>query len=126
MDKSTFRSVELLFHVLPVNTIRRLRYIGLIEGVSSLLLFFVAMPLKYLNDMPQAVTVVGAIHGFLFILYMLALGQTMIKLKHSLGWGAKVFIAAIFPFGPFFIEPALRREQAKLEDKAATSSYTEQ
>ena len=110
----------------PVNTIRRLRYIGLIEGVSSLLLFFVAMPLKYLNDMPQAVTVVGAAHGLLFILYMLALGQTMIQLKHSLGWTAKVFIAAIFPFGPFFIEPDLRREQVKLENKAATSSYTEQ
>ncbi|HIF79582.1 MAG TPA: DUF3817 domain-containing protein [Gammaproteobacteria bacterium] len=109
-----------------MNTIRRLRYIGLIEGVSSLLLFFVAMPLKYLNDMPQAVTVVGAVHGFLFILYMLALGQTMIQLKRSLGWAAKVFIAAIFPFGPFFIEPALRREQVKLENKTATSSYNEQ
>ena len=109
-----------------MNTIRRLRYIGLIEGVSSLLLFFVAMPLKYLNDMPRAVTVVGTVHGFLFILYMLALGQTMIQLKHSLGWAAKVFIAAIFPFGPFLIEPALRREQVKLENKAATSSYTEQ
>jgi hypothetical protein len=57
---------------------------------------------------------------------MLALGQTMIQLKHSLGWAAKVFIAAIFPFGPFFIEPALRREQVKLENKAATSLYTEQ
>ena len=108
-----------------MNTIRRLRYIGLIEGVSSLLLFFVAMPLKYLNDMPRAVTVVGTIHGVLFILYMLALGQTMIQLKHSLGWAAKVLIAAIFPFGPFFIEPALRREQAKLENKAATSSNPE-
>jgi hypothetical protein len=57
---------------------------------------------------------------------MLALGQTMIQLKLSLGWAAKVFIAAIFPFGPFLIEPALRREQVKLENKAATSSYTEQ
>ena len=44
----------------------------------------------------------------------------------SLGWVAKVFIAAISPFGPFFIEPALRREQAKLENKVENSSYTEQ
>ena len=105
-----------------MNTIRRLRYIGLIEGVSSLLLFFVAMPLKHLNDMPQAVTVVGAIHGFLFLLYMLTLVQTLIQLKLSLGWAAKVFIAAILPFGPFFIEADLRREQVKFEHKAATSS----
>ena len=84
------------------------------------------MPLKYLNDMPLAVTVVGTVHGFLFIIYMLALGQTMIQLKHSLGWAAKVFIAAVFPFGPFFIEPDLRREQVKLENKAAPSSSSEQ
>ena len=57
---------------------------------------------------------------------MLALGQTMIKLKRSLGWAAKVFIAAIFPFGPFLIEPALRREQVKLGNKAETSSSNEQ
>jgi integral membrane protein len=76
--------------------------------------------------MPQAVTVVGTVHGFLFILYMLALGQTMIKLKRSLGWATKVFIAAIFPFGPFLIEPALCREQVKLRNKAATSSSNEQ
>ena len=72
--------------------------------------------------MPQAVTVVGAIHGFLFLLYMLTLGQTLIQLKLSLGWAAKVFIAAILPFGPFFIEADLRREQVKFEHKAATSS----
>ena len=84
------------------------------------------MPLKYLNDMPRAVSLVGEEHGLLFILYMLALGQTLIQLKYSLGWAAKVFIAAIFPFGPFFIEPDLRREQVKLENKAATGSYTEQ
>tara|TARA_B100001250_G_C19740188_1_gene762689 strand:+ start:201 stop:539 length:339 start_codon:yes stop_codon:yes gene_type:complete len=109
-----------------VSAIRRLRYIGLIEGVSSLLLFFVAMPLKYLYDMPQAVTVVGTIHGVLFILYMLALVQTMIQLKQSLGWAAKVIVAAVFPFGPFFIEADLRREQVKFEHNAATSSYKSQ
>ena len=81
------------------------------------------MPLKYLNDMPRAVTIVGTVHGFLFILYMLALGQTMIQLKHSLGWAAKVFIAAVFPFGPFFIELDLRCDPVKLEYKVATSSY---
>lgn len=109
-----------------MNTIRRLRYIGLIEGVSSLLLFFVAMPLKYLNDMPQAVTAVGTMHGFLFILYMLALGQTLIQLKHSLGWAAKVIVAAVFPFGPFFIEADLRHEQVKLEQNAGTNLYKRQ
>jgi|TARA_B110000438_G_scaffold141165_1_gene136242 integral membrane protein len=84
------------------------------------------MPLKYLNDMPQAVTAVGTMHGFLFILYMLALGQTLIQLKHSLGWAAKVIVAAVFPFGPFFIEADLRHEQVKLEQNAGTNLYKRQ
>ncbi len=65
-------------------------------------------------------------HGFLFILYMLALGQTLIQLKHSLGWAAKVIVAAVFPFGPFFIEADLRREQVKLEQNAGTNLYKRQ
>lgn len=76
--------------------------------------------------MPQAVTAVGTMHGFLFILYMLALGQTLIQLKYSLGWAAKVIVAAVFPFGPFFIEADLRREQVKLEQNAGTNLYKRQ
>ena len=39
---------------------------GLIEGTSTLVLFGIAMPLKYLGDMPQAVHGVGLMHGVLF------------------------------------------------------------
>ena len=40
------------------------------EGLSCIVLFFVAMPLKYLADMPEVVTQVGRIHGGLFCLYI--------------------------------------------------------
>ncbi|MDC3378775.1 DUF3817 domain-containing protein, partial [Planctomycetota bacterium] len=46
--------------------LKKLRLLGIIEGTSTLLLFGVAMPLKYLNDMPMAVTVAGSLHGVLF------------------------------------------------------------
>ena len=49
-----------------------MRLISLVEGVSFLLLLGVAMPLKYLAGIPEVVTVVGAAHGVLFILYALA------------------------------------------------------
>lgn len=39
-----------------IKAIKWLRHTGIIEGISSLLLFFVAMPLKYLADKPQACT----------------------------------------------------------------------
>lgn len=43
---------------------RGLRQLAIVEGISTLVLFFVAMPLKYFAGMPQAVTVVGPFTGF--------------------------------------------------------------
>ena len=94
-----------------IKAIQQLRHIGLVEGTSTLLLFFVAMPLKYAAGMPMAVSIVGMIHGILFTLYCIALVRASLVLKRSFGWSAIVFIAAIIPFGPFVLERRLRREQ---------------
>ncbi|MFN8325188.1 DUF3817 domain-containing protein [Flavobacterium sp.] len=75
-----------------------------LEGISLLLLLFVAMPLKYFFDLPQYVRVIGMIHGILFIGYMII--ATMLKTEES--WNNKKFfevcIASIIPFGTFYIE----------------------
>ncbi len=89
--------------------LRRLRVLGVVEGISTLLLFFVAMPLKYMADMPMAVTIVGSIHGFLFIALCLALvlGRDAVPLPNRL----VVFgiLGAIVPFGPFVVDRHLDR-----------------
>lgn len=97
-----------------IKAIKWLRHTGIIEGISSLLLFFVAMPLKYLADKPQAVRVIGMIHGLLFVLYVIALARAALVLKRPWNWSAKILIAAIIPFGPFIVEPSLKREQEAL------------
>ncbi|KKJ79704.1 putative membrane protein YdzA, partial [Bacillus subtilis] len=43
--------------------IGRLRTMGFIEGMSLLILLFIAMPLKYWAGLPLAVTIVGSVHG---------------------------------------------------------------
>lgn len=88
----------------------RLRVIGILEGCSTLLLFFVAMPLKYKFDMPEAVSVVGMGHGILFLLYVLAAILAMLDRGWGFGRLLVVWIAAVIPFGPFVIEPSLKRE----------------
>lgn len=88
-----------------------LRLFSIIEGVSTLILFFVAMPLKYYADMPMAVTIVGSVHGLLFValfaLYVVAIEKLRIPL-----WlfGAGI-IGAVFPFGPFVLEIWLKKHQ---------------
>ena len=101
-----------------IKAIRQLRHIGLVEGISTLLLFLVAMPLKYAADMPKAVSTVGMIHGVLFTLYVIALIRAALALKRPFKWSAKVFIAAIIPFGPFVIERGLCREEQALRETA--------
>lgn len=93
----------------------RLRLVGLLEGASFLLLLGVAMPLKYLAGMPEAVRVVGLVHGVLFMLFVLVLAQT----AGALGWRPRkvvvAFVAAVLPFGPFVLDSRLRREAEAAE-----------
>ena len=88
---------------MPASPIGRLRKIGKIEGLSFLLLLFVAMPLKYLADQAWAVKVVGWAHGVLFVWFCWVLFKAW---KDRLPWlpAAYAFIASLVPFGPFIID----------------------
>jgi integral membrane protein len=87
--------------------IRRLRAVALAEGVSFLILLGVAMPLKYLADMPLAVRIAGWIHGLLFIAVLYLLSRAAAQLSWSRRQIAVVVIAALLPFGPFVIDRRL-------------------
>ena len=95
--------------------IGRLRLIGLLEGLSFIVLLFVAMPLKYLWGLPGSVRVVGMIHGVLFIIFC----GLLLNAKEAAGWNIKqagrILFAALLPFGPFVIDGRLRREAASLQ-----------
>jgi len=85
--------------------------LGRIEGISSLLLFFVAMPMKYALGMAWAVTGVGWAHGLLFTIYIGALVLVGVERKWKITSMFLLFIAAILPGGPLYLEKfILRRE----------------
>lgn len=79
------------------------------EGISTLVLFGIAMPLKYLAGMPMAVTIIGSIHGVLFLALasMFVLGTRRIPI--SKGMAAAGIVAAVVPFGPFVMDRRLER-----------------
>ena len=82
----------------------RFRLISFIEGISTIVLFLVAMPLKYQFDMPMAVRIAGSVHGLLFLIYIGMLVHTWA----SQAWPLKMFIAGLFaaipPFGTFIYD----------------------
>jgi integral membrane protein len=79
-----------------------------IEGVSLLLLLFVAMPFKYILGNPLLVKVIGMAHGILFI----ALVIWIILMAKKDNWSAKLVILSLIsssvPFGMYFFEKQVK------------------
>ena len=98
----------------------RLRVVAFVEGCSYLLLLGVAMPLKYLAGFPLAVRIVGAIHGGLFLLFCAALVPAAIAARWSMLRSVVVFASSLVPFGTFWIDGSLKREDAALRNAATT------
>lgn len=86
------------------NQIRVFRWVSILEGISFLVLLFLAMPLKYFFDMPQMVRIVGMAHGVLFIAYLLG----AFWMYNPLNWQPRTLVVVIacsvVPFGPFYVE----------------------
>jgi integral membrane protein len=80
------------------------RIISFLEGISYLLLLFIAVPLKYFNGQEYLVKILGMPHGILFILYILI----SIILKNKMNWSIRqtieIMIGSIIPFGTFYID----------------------
>ncbi|MEX2597086.1 MAG: DUF3817 domain-containing protein [Salibacteraceae bacterium] len=91
------------------NHLNRFIWISRLEGVSFLLLVFIAMPLKYGAGMPLMVKYVGWAHGVLFMAYMLQLLITAYVLKWEILRVIYGFVASLLPFGPFVFERSLRK-----------------
>ena len=83
--------------------IQRFLWVGHAEGISYLLLLFVAMPLKYYFDLPQAVRFAGSIHGILFVGFVFLIVWLVTQQKLSLMGAMKAFILSLIPFGTFFL-----------------------
>lgn len=92
----------------------RLRLVSILEGVSYILLLGVAMPLKYMFDLPMAVRVVGMGHGILFILLVLAIGKAHLKFKWEAGFSMLIFAASLVPFGAFWMDRRLRARDPEM------------
>jgi integral membrane protein len=80
------------------------RIVSLLEGVSYLLLLFIATPIKYLQGDATYVKLLGMPHGLLFMLYIVL----AIVIQKQMNWNNKtlgiVLICSIIPFGTFYVD----------------------
>ena len=89
-------------------TVEWFRKVAIAEGVSFLLLLFIAMPLKYLANWPYAVKYIGWAHGVLFVALLILAFETKSILKKNFAWLVKAFVASILPFGTFVLEKQMK------------------
>jgi integral membrane protein len=80
------------------------RIVSFLEGVSYLLLLFIATPIKYLSDDPSYVKMLGMPHGILFMVYIIL----AFMIKKEMNWNNKdfgiVLLCSILPFGTFYMD----------------------
>jgi len=81
-----------------------LRLSALVEGISYLLLLFIAMPIKYWAGIEEPVRVVGMAHGALFVWYVLAVLAAKMEFKLSFKDTALALLASLLPFGTFYAD----------------------
>ena len=100
--------------------IGRLRLLGILEGISTLLLLFIAMPAKYFFGRPELVRSVGMIHGRLFLLFV---GMTFV-VAERLNWRFwkitwKILLASVIPFATFYVDATILKRMDEGETKRA-------
>lgn len=82
----------------------RYRALAYIVGVGLLVLVCVGVPLEYAADQNAVVAIVGPIHGFVYIVYLLV----AFDLARRCGWTLRqtlaVLLAGTIPFLTFVVE----------------------
>lgn len=100
------------------NSLKTFKSVATMEGISFILLLFVAMPLKYMAGFPIATKIIGMIHGGLFLWYIKAQYDAHKEYNWSLKFNTLAFIASLVPFATFYLKKeldkiALKEQTAK-------------
>jgi len=95
------------------------RLVSLVEGVSLLILLFVAVPLRYYGGLHGPVWYVGWTHGLLFLTY----GGFALVISHLWEWSVlrwlATFLLGAVPFGFLVVDAQLRRAMRAAGESAA-------
>ena len=90
----------------------RYRVMAYVVGGWLIVLVLVAMPLKYLADRPRLVEIVGPVHGFLYMAYLVTAVDLAFRAKWSAVRTVLVMLAGTIPFLSFYAERKVTAELA--------------
>jgi integral membrane protein len=82
----------------------RYRILAYVVGTGLVILVLVAVPLKYFAGSPTLVEIVGPLHGFLYLAYVLAALDLAVRARWSPIRALLVLAAGTIPFVSFIAE----------------------
>jgi integral membrane protein len=89
------------------------RMVAVAEGVSTIMLFLIAMPLKYWFGEPGLIRPAGWAHGVLFLAYLAGMVPGLWGRRVGLTGWLRTFLAAFVPFGTFLNDAFLKRHERR-------------
>ena len=96
------------------------RLVALVEGVTTIALFLVAVPLKYALEYPALIPPVGMTHGVAWLAYLVAMAVCLPGAGFSAWEWLRTFVAALFPFGTFLNDGLIKRKAAGIGREAVS------
>lgn len=97
----------------------RYRVMAYLVGAMLILLVGLGVPLRYAAGEPGVVAVVGPLHGFLYIVYLLAAFDLARRARFGLLQLAAMVLSGLVPTLAFFVE---RRITRRVEDELAATA----
>ena len=93
-----------------MSELKKFKIINKIEGISFIILLFIAMPLKYSFGYPMATKIVGMLHGLLVFVFIYQVLEA--KKEAGLTWKEVALYSALslIPFGSFYTDKLLAKK----------------
>lgn len=82
----------------------RYRVMAYVTGVLLIPLVFVATPLDLWGNTPGPAAILGFLHGWLYVIYLVTAFELTVRLKYPLGKMLLVLLAGTVPFCSFVAE----------------------
>ena len=93
-----------------MSELQKFRLINKIEGISFIILIFIAMPMKYSFGYPIATKVVGMLHGLLVFAFIYQIIEAKKEAGFNLKETALYSILSLIPFGSFYTDKLLAKK----------------
>lgn len=93
-----------------MSELKKFRLINKIEGISFIILLFIAMPMKYSFGYPMATKIVGMAHGILVFAFIYQIIEAKKEAGFTLKETALYSILSLIPFGSFYTDKLLAKK----------------